>query len=319
MNQNIFYPIDNNTLIKINEHLAKQRWSVATLYVVATPIGNLGDLSLRAWQALTRVDIIACEDIRVSQVLLNAWAIQKPLITANRHNEKKIAKDICAVLKDNKNVALISDAGSPTISDPGSHIVNLVRQSGYKVIPIPGTSAINTALMGSGITTDKNPMYIFAGFIPSKSTLRIKWLHFWCVLPAPILLFESPNRLAISLKDLFKVCGPERLITIGRELTKRFEEIKTFPLSDYKSWLDSDLYHRRGEYVLIIHAPNKNTESVLKNFKTDYLLNDQKINVLLDILLETISIRDATKIVTKVTGFSHKKVYNAALSRKYSI
>ncbi|MFA4913133.1 MAG: ribosomal RNA small subunit methyltransferase I, partial [Burkholderiaceae bacterium] len=157
---------------RVADKVAGQHWPTATLYVVATPIGNLGDLGLRAWQVLSRASIIAAEDTRATRTLLDAWGIGTPLMAAHRHNEAAAAQSICDRLSRGETVALVSDAGAPAVSDPGARIVRAVREAGLRVVPIPGASAVIAALMGSGVTTDANPAFVFAGFAPTKSAAR---------------------------------------------------------------------------------------------------------------------------------------------------
>src|SRR5690606_15137563 len=159
---------------RLTERVDAQHWPAACLYVVATPIGNLGDLSLRAWQALARCDVIAAEDTRASRALMDAWGVVTPLMAAHRHNEAAAAQSIVARLAAGERVALVSDAGAPAVSDPGARIVRAVREAGYPVIPIPGASAVIAALMASGVTSDENPAFVFAGFMPAKAGARQK-------------------------------------------------------------------------------------------------------------------------------------------------
>lgn len=168
-----------------------QVWPQSCLYVVATPIGNMGDLSLRGWQALELCDIIAAEDTRATRPFLQAWGIQTPLMAAHRHNEAQAAQAIIERLEQGQRVALVSDAGAPAVSDPGARVVRSVREAGFQVIPLPGASAVITALMGSGATSDENPAFAFAGFMPPKTVARRKWLQHWSSLGMPVLMFES--------------------------------------------------------------------------------------------------------------------------------
>src|SRR5690606_22020374 len=225
---------------RLAERVAAQHWPAPALYVVATPIGNLGDLGLRAWQALQRCDVIAAEDTRSSRPLLDAWGIGTPLMAAHRHNEAAAAQTIVQRLEAGECVALISDAGAPAVSDPGARIVREVRQAGYPVVPVPGPSAVIAALMASGATSDENPAFVFAGFSPSKAVARQQWLRQWLSVPAPVVFFESPHRLAAVLKDLAQLCESQREVTIARELTKRFEQIVTLPAEQAPAWLASD-------------------------------------------------------------------------------
>ncbi len=292
---------------RIAERVAGQQWPVSTLYVVATPIGNMGDLSLRAWQALARADVIAAEDTRESRNLLDAWGIATPMMAAHRHNEAQAAAAIVARLEQGQRVALISDAGAPAVSDPGARIVRAARAAGYAVVPVPGPSAVITALMGSGVTTDENPAYAFAGFPPTKSMARVRWLERWSGLPAPVVMFESPHRVAATLQDMLAVCGPAREVTVARELTKRFEEIATVPLCDIADWLEQDAHRTQGEFVLILHATAAETD-------TDEV--DAATDALLDALLDALSVRDAARVAARITGLPRDVLYNRALERK---
>lgn len=298
--------MSEHTWRRLSERTSTQDWPVACLYVIATPIGNLADLSLRAWQALLRCDVIAAEDTRVSRSLLDAWGVSTPLMAAHQHNEARAAETILARLNEGARVALISDAGAPAVSDPGARIVRTVRQAGFRVIPIPGPSAVVTALMASGVTTDENPAFLFAGFMPPKPTARKQWLRQWCVLPVPVLMFEAPHRLRAAVADIVEVCGPVRDITFARELTKRFEHIDTMPAGQADAWLMDDAHRLQGEFVLIVHPA----------VATDHDDTDHAENVrLVDALLESLSVRDTARIVAKVTGLTRDAAYKLALSR----
>lgn len=300
-------PDFTSTWNRLAQKVADQNWPAPALYVVATPIGNLGDLSLRAWQALAQCDVIAAEDTRASRALLDAWGISTPLIAAHRHNEAGAAQAVLQRLEQGRRVALISDAGAPGVSDPGARVVRVVREAGYTVVAIPGASAVITALMASGATSDENPAFVFAGFAPSKSAARQKWLAQWSAVPAPVVMFESPHRLAASLKDMLEVCGPERHLTIARELTKRFEQVATLPLGQAAEWLAEDAHRSQGEFVLVLHeqaaAPDE-----------DEL--DAATLELLDTLLEVASVRDAVRVAAKISGRQRDALYAAALERK---
>ncbi len=292
---------------RLTERMGGQNWPGSTLYVVATPIGNLGDLSVRAWQTLARCDVIAAEDTRASRALLDAWGVTTPLIAAHRHNEAGAAETILARLAQGERVGLISDAGAPAVSDPGARVVRAVREAGYGVVAIPGASAVITALMASGATSDENPAFVFAGFTPPKAIARQKWLQRWCAVSAPVVMFESPHRLAAACKDLLQVCGPERQLTIARELTKRFEQVVTLPLGETAAWLAADSHRSQGEFVLIVHQAiePEGDEQI-----------DASALALLDALLETVSVRDAARVAAKVTGLARDTLYALALERQ---
>lgn len=295
-----------STWKRLAERVAAQHWPASALYVVATPIGNLGDLGLRAWQTLQRCDVIAAEDTRSSRPLLDAWGIATPLMAAHRHNEAAAAQAIIERLQSGERVALISDAGAPAVSDPGARIVRSVRAAGFQVVPVPGPSAVIAALMGSGVTSDENPAFAFAGFPPSKQGARRKWLQQWTALAAPVVMFESPHRVQATVDDLLAVCGPERRLTIARELTKRFEQIDTLLLGEAGEWLREDAHRRQGEFVLIVHEAERAAH--------DETLDSQAV-ALLDALLETLSVRDAVKVAAKVSGAPRDALYALALKR----
>ncbi|MCB5363689.1 16S rRNA (cytidine(1402)-2'-O)-methyltransferase [Pusillimonas sp. CC-YST705] len=291
---------------RLAERVAQQDWPQSTLYVVATPIGNLGDFSLRGWHALSLCDVIAAEDTRATRPLLDAWGIDTALMAAHRHNEAGAAERIVERLAQGQRVALVSDAGAPGISDPGARVVRVVREAGYRVIAIPGASAVVALLMASGVTTDENPSYAFAGFAPPKTQARQKWLESWCKGETPVVLYEAPHRLRACLRDLHAICGDERLVTIGRELTKRFEEVATLRLAQAEAWLEADTHREQGELALVVHAPER--AQVATGL-------DESVLKWLDAALESLSVRDAVKLVTRATGLPKDIVYSAALAR----
>ena len=291
---------------RVADRVAGQHWPDATLYVVATPIGNLGDLGLRAWQVLARVDVIAAEDTRASRTLLDAWGISTPLMAAHRHNEAAAAQSICERLAQGQTVALVSDAGAPAVSDPGARVVRAVRAAGFRVVPLPGASAVIAALMASGVTTDENPAFVFAGFAPAKSMARCRWLGDWARVPAPIVMFESPHRVAATLSDMATVCGVDRQVTIARELTKRFEEVCTIALGEAAPWFAADAHREQGEFVLILHAPPATQETGIPEEAAKWLAA----------LVEKMSVRDAAQVVAKMTGVPRDVLYKQALAIK---
>lgn len=287
------------------QQLARQDWPAATLYVVATPIGNLADLSLRAWQALRDCTVVVAEDTRVTRQLLQAWHLDTPLWSAHRHNEAAMTAQVIEHLQAGERVALVSDAGAPAVSDPGARMVAAVRNAGLRVVPIPGPSAVVTALMATGATSDHNPAFVFAGFAPSKAVARRKWLSYWCFLPAPVVIFESPHRLSAALADLDAVCGPDRVLHVARELTKRFEEVATMPVAEAPDWLAAQPHRAQGEFVLIVDAePADGGEQV----------GPDDIR-LMDALLKKLSVRDAARVLTEAGRLSRDAAYKLALER----
>jgi 16S rRNA (cytidine1402-2'-O)-methyltransferase len=295
---------------RVSERMAGQQWPTHTLYVVATPIGNLGDLSLRAWHALNRADVIAAEDTRASRNLLEAWGIGTPLMAAHRHNEMSAAADIVGRIQSGQRVALVSDAGSPAVSDPGGLVVQAVRNAGLRVIPLPGASALVTALMATGVTTDASPGFVFAGFAPTKSSARQRWFRQWTQLPGATVFYEAPHRIIASTSDMLAVVGPTRLVTFARELTKRFEELATMPLAEAGAWLAADPHREQGEYVVIIHP-----QAVIQTEALD-LEESASVDAWLDALLETMSVRDVARVAAKATGQPRDALYARALARK---
>ncbi|MBW0454760.1 MAG: 16S rRNA (cytidine(1402)-2'-O)-methyltransferase [Candidatus Kinetoplastibacterium crithidii] len=286
------------------DHISLQSWPRSVLYIVATPIGNLGDITLRALFCLNIMDLIAVEDTRVSNVLFNFYGIKKTLISAHKYSEKEVAVKICKELKLGNRVALVSDAGSPVISDPGSTVIGLVRDQGYKVMPIPGASAVTTALMGAGITSYENPCYVFAGFVPNKHVQRLNFFKKHKYLNMPLVMFESPHRIISSLKDLLDIFGPLRYITIARELTKKFEEISTFQLQYYLEKFAAT-YENKGEFVLIIHSSqhHNNDEELIRSFD----------DAILSLISEGLSLSDIIKVLAKTTSISKSSLYEHSL------
>ncbi len=287
-----------------------QSWPTGALYVVATPIGNLGDLTLRAMQALSRADVIAAEDTRATRTLLDAWGITTPMMSAHRHNEATAAIAIIERLRAGQRVALVSDAGAPGVSDPGGRIVHAVHEAGLLVVPFPGPSAVVAALMATGVTTDANPGFVFAGFAPTKSAARQRWMRQWSALPAAMVFYEAPHRIQGSLSDLLAVAGPVRRVSLARELTKRFEEIATIALSQAQAWLQADSHREQGEYVVILHAPEEVSAEALMHEGA------AAIDAWMDAMLETMSVRDVARIAAKATGMSRDTLYARALARK---
>ena len=297
---------------RVGQRVDAQSWPTHALYVVATPIGNLGDLTLRGWQALDRADVIAAEDTRASRILLEAWGISTPLIAVHRHNEASAAAAIVERLQAGQRVALVSDAGSPAVSDPGGRVVQAAHAAGLKVVPLPGPSAVITALMGTGVTTDASPGFVFAGFAPIKSMARQRWFRTWTQLPAAMVFYEAPHRIQASVQDLLEVLGPERQVAFARELTKRFEELARMPLAQAQAWLAADSHREQGEYVVIVCPLEPLASAELD------LEGAAAVDVWLDALLEAVSVRDAARIAAKATGLARDTLYARALARKPS-
>jgi len=224
------------------------------LYVVATPIGNLNDLSVRASAVLSQVSLIAAEDTRHSRTLLAQIGSSARLIAAHTHNERASADQVVTALRSGERCALISDAGTPGISDPGARLVNTVREAGFRVVPVPGASApiclLSVAGIDAGRYGDAADRFYFAGFLPTKENARGAVLRELPTESACNVIFESPHRIHATARSLLSVFGPDRDLVIGRELTKKFEQIVLLTTGEFPSWLDADSNHARGEFVL---------------------------------------------------------------------
>ncbi|HTD07094.1 16S rRNA (cytidine(1402)-2'-O)-methyltransferase [Undibacterium sp.] len=286
----------------VMETLAKQSYPAATLYVVATPIGNVCDISLRALHLLSLADAIACEDTRNTAQLLSRYGIHKPLIAAHQHNEREAADKLVARLQAGERIALVSDAGTPGVSDPGAKIVDAVRAAGLNVVPLPGASAAITALSGSGLINDQ---FYFVGFLPAKAGQRETMLRSLEQIPATLIFYEAPHRIIESAQALAAVFGGQRQIVFARELTKLFEQIHRCPLSDAASWLSNNAHSEKGEYVLLIDgAPAGSDDS------------QQEARRILGILLEECSVKQAASLAAQITGQKKNALYQLALEMK---
>src|ERR1700674_5370740 len=223
-----------------------------TLFIVAPPIGNLEDLTPRALRVLREVDLIACEDTRHTRGLLNRFGMRTRTISYHEHNERERAKELCKLLEAGSNLAIVSDAGTPLISDPGFRIVGAAIEQGIQVIPIPGPAAFVAALIASGLPTDQ---FFFAGFLPARATARRAMLEELRAIPATLIFYEAPHRIARTLKDALNTLG-NRTAAVARELTKLHEEIARGSLSELdRRFSEGD--PARGEMVLIISGANE--------------------------------------------------------------
>jgi 16S rRNA (cytidine1402-2'-O)-methyltransferase len=273
------------------------------LYVVATPIGNLGDITLRALEILKSVDAIAAEDTRHSSGLLSHFGISKKLIAVHEHNEQQSAEKLVLALKNGDNIALITDAGTPAVSDPGAIVVKIVREAGIKVVPIPGASAVVTALSASGIT--QNGFY-FHGFLPASGAARRKQLEALKAQTVTLVFYEAPHRIIECVEDLAKVLGENRQITFCRELTKTFETIHTCPASLSSAWLQTDANQQRGEFVLLVEAaPVVETQEISESAQR-----------VLKCLLAELPLKQAAKLAAEITNLKKNALYELALTYK---
>jgi 16S rRNA (cytidine1402-2'-O)-methyltransferase len=275
----------------------------STLYVVATPIGNLGDITLRALDVLKNVDAIAAEDTRHTAGLLNYFGITKKLIAVHEHNEQQSAQILLERLQAGESIALVTDAGTPGISDPGAVVVDVLHAAGVKVVPIPGASAVIAALSASGITENG---FSFIGFLPASGSQRRKALESYKALCHTLVFYEAPHRIVDSVIDMANVLGGERRITIARELTKTFETIHRCALSDAQAWIENDPNQQRGEFVLLVEAaPVKEEAAVSEAAKQT-----------LKLLLAELPLKQAVKLATEITRAKKNDLYQLALSLK---
>ncbi len=270
------------------------------LYIVATPIGNLDDISLRAIEVLKTVDTILAEDTRHSKTLLNNFDIDTNVQAFHEHNETNKSLDIVDKLNSGKNIALISDAGTPLISDPGYVLVRDAKKAGIKVVPIPGASALISALSASGLPSDS---FSFYGFFPTKQTARVKFINSIAHIEQTAILYESPKRILACMQDLLDVIGNERSVCIAKEITKAFETIKTGFLPELIDYLNIDSTHQKGEFVVLISGIDKDK-------KVD---GEEQLDKILPILLTELGASKAAKLASKITGISKKYCYQRAI------
>ena len=273
-----------------------------SLYVVATPIGNLGDISLRALDVLKRVSAIAAEDTRITLRLLKHYGIAAPLITLHQHNERDAARKILQLLAQGKSVALVSDAGTPAISDPGAIAVAAVRDAGFAVVPVPGANAAISALSAAGRAA---PHFLFYGFLPQQAAARRRELAALKVLPYLLVFYEAPHRVIGSVADLAGVLGGGRTITIARELTKLFESIHSCTLDAAAAWLAQDPNRIKGEFVLLVEGAAAADAT-----------NAAAARRVLEILSGELPVRQAVKLTTEITGGKRNELYALALEMK---
>jgi len=273
------------------------------LYVVATPIGNLGDITLRALDTLKSVDRVAAEDTRVSGQLLAHFDIRKPLVSIREHNEREAADKVIAWVAAGEAVAYVSDAGTPAVSDPGARLVAAVRAAGLTVVPIPGASAVTTALSAAGI--ESGHVAVSRSSVPPKSGARRAQLQTLAALPSALVFYEAPHRIEETLADMAAVLDGARPVTLARELTKRFESIVTLPLADAPAWLSADPNHVRGEFVVIVHPPAAAAAMV-----------DAEAMRVLDVLLGELPPTLAAKLAAKISGRSKAELYKMTLALK---
>ena len=271
----------------------------ATLYIVATPIGNLSDMSQRAIDTLQQVAVIAAEDTRHSGHLLKHYSITTPTVSLHEHNEQQRSEVLLARLQQGESIALISDAGTPLISDPGYRLVSLVREHGVPVIPVPGSCALIAALSASGLPSAS---FAFEGFLPPKQGARQQALQNLATETRTLIFYESPRRLQATLTDMATIFGDDRPACLAREITKLHETIATKPLIDLLNWVESDSNQQRGECVLLV-------EGVKQQQDTD----EVEVNRVLSLLLKELSVKRAAALASSLLNVSKNKAYEMAL------
>jgi 16S rRNA (cytidine1402-2'-O)-methyltransferase len=272
------------------------------LYVVATPIGNLRDITLRALEVLAAADVVAAEDKRNTAHLLSQHGIgTNKLIALHQHNEREAAEKIIARLQAGQSVAYVSDAGTPSVSDPGALLVQAVRAAGLRVVPIPGASAAMAALSVAGLN---DPHFLFYGFLPNKSTARRAALQSLVGFPYALVFYEAPHRIVECVADLCSVLSGERKIVLAREITKLFETIHVCALRDAEAWLHADTNRQRGEFVLLVSGATPQPGLSIEAVST------------LSLLLDVLPLKQAVQVAAKITGANRNELYQRALQIK---
>lgn len=271
------------------------------LYVVATPIGNLGDITLRALETLRGVDLVACEDTRHARQLLDHHGIKVPTLALHQHNENEAAQKLIRLLGEGRRLALVSDAGTPGVSDPGARTVAAVRAAGFRVIPLPGANAAVTAMSAAGLADGR---FLFVGFLPAKVGARRTAIAELLAVDATLVFYEAPHRVLETVTDLAELLAPEREIVIARELTKMFEQIERMPLGEAAAWLAADANHQRGEFVLLVSAPPPRSGM------------DAASERVLAALLAELPVKQAAKLAAEITGQPKNALYARALQLK---
>jgi len=277
--------------------------NAGTLYVVATPIGNLEDMTPRAIRILSEVDLIAAEDTRHSGKLLKHFGIEAKTEALHEHNERSQVPRLIEILQAGKSIAFITDAGTPLVSDPGFHLVRSARQAGLSVIPVPGACAAIAALSAAGLPSDR---FVFEGFPPAKSAARRAVFEKLREEARTLIFYESPHRILESLKEMTEIFGPEREAVLARELTKQFETVRNGTLTELSEWVNRDPHQQLGEFVILIHGvPRVEREAV-----------DGEAERVLKILLDELPVSQAAALAARITGLKKNRLYEYALSLK---
>jgi len=293
-----------SALSAAHDAAATQHYPQGALYVVATPIGNLADITLRALHVLQLVDALACEDTRHTQSLLRAYGIERPsaaLLALHQHNEAEAALQVITRLQAGQRLAYVSDAGTPAISDPGARLVAAVRAAGLPIVPLPGASSITAALSVAGVV-DEAGAFVFAGFLPAKAGERTAAVQTLASEQRAVVLLEAPHRIG-ALAGALAILG-ERPLTVARELTKQFEQLVTLPAAQLQAWLAADEKRERGEFVLVLHP-----------LQAQHKEGGPDLRVL-TLLLAELPLKSAVRLAAEITGTPRNTLYEAALQLK---
>lgn len=302
--EHLIIPFFSDGMVIMQKHFQKALDSIqtASLYVVATPIGNLADVTLRALAVLQRADLVCAEDTRVTAQLLSAYGIQAKLISVREHNEQQMADKIIEALSDGMVVAQVSDAGTPAVCDPGAKLAMRVREAGFRVIPVVGASAVMGALSVAGVSESS---FYFHGFLPAKAGERKKLFEQWATVDYPIVMFETPHRIEATLTDMVNVF-PERTMILAREITKTFETFLSGCVHEIQTALQNDRNQTRGEMVLVLHPARLEKNETLP----------EQAQAVMKVLSAELPTKQAAELAAKITGESKKALYDLALSWK---
>jgi 16S rRNA (cytidine1402-2'-O)-methyltransferase len=301
LNASILNASYSQALAAAQSAAGQQHYPQGCLYVVATPIGNLADITLRALHVLQLVDAIACEDTRHTQAMLRIYGITKPLLAAHQHNEHEAAQLIITRLRAGERVAYVSDAGTPAVSDPGARLAADVRAAGLRVLPLPGASSVTALLSVAGIADDTGA-YVFQGFLSSKAKERDAQVATLAVEARAVVLLEAPHRIE-ALATALAALG-ERPVTLGRELTKQFEDIATVPAQAISAWLSAESHRTQGEFAIVIHPRPPQAKQTTEG---------QRV---LQLLLPELPTKTAVKLAADITGEPRNALYELALQLK---
>lgn len=277
--------------------------------MVATPIGNTADITLRALQVLGLADTVACEDTRHTAGLLQAYGLHRPLLAVHEHNEAEAAQTVVQRLREGQRVAYVSDAGTPGVSDPGARLCAAVVAAGLRVLPVPGASSVTALLSVAGFSHEASGWtgrFVFSGFLSPKSTERQREVQAMAADPRACVLLEAPHRIEALARDLAAL--GDRMLTVGRELTKQFEEVAQLPAADLPAWLQAGPHRTRGEFVLLVHPARAEAAD-------DGSLDAASLHTL-DLLLSELPVKTAVKLCAEITGLPRNALYAAALARK---